>query len=98
MAHGFPPALALRLPDGDPVGLLGLFWDRTGPAATVARNDARAAACRAEASRLGLPFYRLGAGEAPARADPDLFEGLAAFRSWADPSGVLARSGVEEKP
>jgi len=71
IAHGFPPALAVRLPDGDPVGLLGLFWNRNGPAAEVARSDARAAACaaafRSEAGRLGLVLYSRDAGEARAK-------------------------------
>jgi 4-cresol dehydrogenase (hydroxylating) len=71
IAHGFAPAIAVRLPDGDPVALLGLFWNRNGPVAEVVQHDARAAACatvlRDEAERLGLVLYRRGAGEAPAK-------------------------------
>jgi 4-cresol dehydrogenase (hydroxylating) flavoprotein subunit len=64
IAHDFAPALAVRLPDGDPVGLLGLFWNRLGTRADVASNDARAAACnaafRAKAEQLGFTLYRQG--------------------------------------
>ena len=60
--HGFPPALAVRFPDGDPVGLLGLFWSRQGPGAEVAAADARAvacaASCRSLAARLGVRLHR----------------------------------------
>jgi FAD/FMN-containing dehydrogenase len=66
LRNGFAPALVVRLPDGDPIGILGLFWNRRAPAAHVASADSRAARCAAECreivDRFGLTPHRYRSG------------------------------------